>query len=271
MTVQNRRRVTRYANPVTLTTRGTSIDTVTGDEKPLTERMAALRASGDSVGLMVHVPAHRAGEGGAGSLRVEDIDPASGAGSATVIAINYNVRDSYGTTWQPGCIAAGTPDLATFAGPWLFMHDRWDPRGVFRVIEDNDEHLLVEVVWDDTQAGRDACTMAKSGSAPGASVGVMLYIHPEDEDPDTIKMAELVEVSQTTLNQQAVPGAGVVEVRIPVSQVTTPEAPAETPATPEDPDAPEVIEVTPEPDVTADEDLLTRARAFVTLYGTTRH
>lgn len=204
------RTATRYAQPLTLTTRG--LQTKDGTTVPnLGEHLRAMDGEGvigQPVNLPVTVRIAEPGEMAAGA-----IDATIGAGTGLGVALQYSVRDSYGTTWEPGCFAATQPDLLDRAFPLLWMHSRWDPVGVFRVSEDTDTQLKIEIVWDDTTAGRDAYARARSGSAPGLSVGVMLFIDPSTDDPDLIRFAELIEVSQITLGQQAVPGAGMEEVR----------------------------------------------------------
>jgi phage head maturation protease len=119
-----------------------------------------------------------------------------------------DVRDAYGTTFAPGCWAAGGLDGEPYA--LCFMHDPWMPVGAFTA-NDRSEGLWIEGRWDNTRDGRDARTKART-SAPGLSVGFRSVIFDE-EDPERIIAARLVEGSQITARMAAVPGAKFEEAR----------------------------------------------------------
>lgn len=129
-------------------------------------------------------------------------------------AVVYGVEDSYGTTFVKRCFEAVEPLGARY--PYLWMHRRDEPVGVFEV-EDREEGLWIRVWFDDTQAGRDARARARSGSAPGCSVGFIWYPTVEqqagEEDPNLILAARLIETSQITLGMQSVPGSEIKQVR----------------------------------------------------------
>jgi phage head maturation protease len=118
------------------------------------------------------------------------------------------VRDAYGTTFAPGAWAAGGLDGEPYA--LCFMHDPWMPVGAFTA-SDRSEGLWIEGRWDNTRDGRDARTKART-SAPGLSVGFRSVIFDE-EDPQRIIAARLVEGSQITARMAAVPGAKFEEAR----------------------------------------------------------
>lgn len=136
------------------------------------------------------------------------------------VACRYGVEDSYGTTFHPGVFRKGLRGDFAF----LFMHDPARPVGTFRA-EERGDHLSISGRYDDTQAGRDARAMARSGSAPELSVGFVrtdlpsweaLAALPEDEYKDklrNIRGARLVEVSQITARMAAVPGSKLKTVR----------------------------------------------------------
>lgn len=216
----------RRAAALTLDTRGRAFDAATGEQTTLAERVAAIRATGEATALEVRVPVTRLALTQA--TRAED--GAAPARTAEGVALVYGVEDSYGTTWLPESIERGTPDLLAQTFPFLWFHYRDEPLGVFRVLRNSPaEGLVIEVTYDETPDGDRALARARSGSAPGLSVGVLIYIDPSDEDWTRIKVAELVEVSQITLDQQAVPGAALTAVRA--------DAPVEgEPETPEDGD-----------------------------------
>jgi hypothetical protein len=129
------------------------------------------------------------------------------------------VRDAYGTTFAPGCWAAGGLDAGPYALCW--MHDPWVPVGAFTA-SDRSEGLWIEGRWDQTRDGRDARTKART-SAPELSVGFRSVIFDE-EDSERIIAAQLVEGSQITARMAAVPGSQFEEAR---------RRPADTPDSPE--------------------------------------
>ncbi|WP_073815037.1 HK97 family phage prohead protease [Kitasatospora sp. CB01950] len=136
------------------------------------------------------------------------------------VGCRYGVEDSYGTTFHPKVFQKGLRGSFAF----LFMHDPSRPVGTFRA-EERSDHLWISGQYDDTAAGRDARTMARSGSAPELSVGFVrtdlpsweaLAALPEDEYKDrlaNIRSARLVEVSQITARMAAVPGSKLKTVR----------------------------------------------------------
>lgn len=135
-------------------------------------------------------------------------------------ACRYGKRDSYGTTFHPGVFKRGI-DRRDYA--LLFMHDPTRPVGTFRA-EERDDHLWITGRYDDTQAGRDARIMARSGSAPELSVGFvrtdidLKKLAQMDEEAyrdavENIRSARLVEVSQITARMAAVPGSKLKTVR----------------------------------------------------------
>lgn len=137
------------------------------------------------------------------------------------IACAYGKKDSYGTTFHPGVFKRGI-DKGSYA--YLFMHSPYDPIGTFRA-DEQPNALHIAGAYDDTQAGRDARVMARSGSARELSVGFVRTDLPEwkklaemgDEDRadvlENIRSARLVEVSQITARMAAVPGSKLKTVR----------------------------------------------------------
>lgn len=133
----------------------------------------------------------------------------SDTGAFEGYAVLWDVTDSYGTRFAPGCFSAGGLDEDLYA--LLAMHDPTQVIGTFRARED-ERGLYITGSWDDTSSGRDARARAKSGSAPGLSVGfVPLMVDPNDENRYT--QTRLVEVSQITARMAAVPGAEFAGVR----------------------------------------------------------
>lgn len=142
-------------------------------------------------------------------------------GSFEGVACRFNVVDSYGTTFHPGAFKKGG-----LRGSYalLFMHSPYQPIGTFTA-EERADHLFITGRYDDTQAGQDARTMARSGSASELSVGFVRTDLPKWEklaemsDDDraellaNIKGARLVETSQITARMAAVPGSKLKTVR----------------------------------------------------------
>jgi HK97 family phage prohead protease len=134
---------------------------------------------------------------------------AEDAGTFDGWAVLWDTVDSYGTTFAPTSFTDGGLDSDPYAMLW--MHDRDRPIGVFTA-ESRDRGLWIEGGWDDTTDGRDARARAKSGSAPGLSVGfVPIMVDPDDENRFT--QVRLVETSQITRRMAAVPGAELVGAR----------------------------------------------------------
>ncbi|MFF7879119.1 HK97 family phage prohead protease [Streptomyces californicus] len=154
---------------------------------------------------------------------LEDIDwrlDDGGDGTFEGLACRYGVVDSYGTTFHPRAFRKGLKGNYAL----LFMHSPYQPVGTFSA-EERDDGLYISGRYDDTAAGRDARTMARSGSASELSVGFVRTDLPDweklsqmsDEDREAtianIKGARLVEVSQITARMAAVPGSKLKTVR----------------------------------------------------------
>ena len=154
---------------------------------------------------------------------LEDIDwrvGEDGDGTFEGLACRYGVIDSYGTTFHPRSFRKGLKGNYAL----LFMHSPYQPVGTFSA-EERDDGLYISGRYDDTAAGRDARTMARSGSASELSVGFVRTDLPDwdklsqmsDEDREAtianIKGARLVEVSQITARMAAVPGSKLKTVR----------------------------------------------------------
>lgn len=151
------------------------------------------------------------------------------AGTFEGVACRFNVTDSYGTTFHPGAFKKGG-----LRGSYalLFMHSPYQPIGTFTA-EERSDHLFITGRYDDTQAGQDARTMARSGSAAELSVGFVRTDLPKWEklaemsDDDraevlaNIKGARLVETSQITARMAAVPGSKLKTVRSALGDLYT--------------------------------------------------
>lgn len=151
------------------------------------------------------------------------VDGADADGTFEGRAVQFGVVDTYGTTFHPRTFRKGGLRKAdSFA--LLFMHDPTRPIGTFRA-EERDDGLWIMGQFDSTQAGEDARTMARSGSASELSVGFVrtdlpplaeLAEMPEEKYRDTIRnirSARLVEVSQITARMASVPGSKLTTVR----------------------------------------------------------
>jgi len=126
-------------------------------------------------------------------------------------ACQYNVKDSYGTTFVPGCFSRGGLDDKQYSLLW--NHDYNRPVGTFKA-EEREDGLYIMGRWDDNTAGRDARASALSGSASDLSVGFTWIIESEaDAKDEIIRTARLQEVSQVTSRFGAVPGSQLTAVR----------------------------------------------------------
>ncbi|WNI15568.1 HK97 family phage prohead protease [Actinacidiphila sp. ITFR-21] len=148
------------------------------------------------------------------------VDPGD-EGTFEGVACRFNVVDSYGTTFHPNAFKKGG-----LRGSYalLFMHDPYQPVGTFTA-EERTDHLWISGRYDDTQAGQDARTMARSGSASELSVGFVRTDIPKwdkvkelsEEDQKelfaNIRAVRLVETSQITARMAAVPGSKLKTVR----------------------------------------------------------
>lgn len=122
----------------------------------------------------------------------------------------FNVRDSYGTTFVPGCFIEGGLDERLYA--LLSMHDPNVPVGTFTAQERGTEGLWIEGQYDDTREGRDARVRAKTGSASELSVG-FVWLQSDTDDENAITAARVVEGSQITARMASVPGSQISAVR----------------------------------------------------------
>ncbi|PVE04672.1 HK97 family phage prohead protease [Streptomyces scopuliridis] len=154
---------------------------------------------------------------------LEDIEwrvDEGGEGTFQGLACRYGVVDSYGTTFHPRAFRKGLKGQYAL----LFMHSPFSPVGTFTA-EERDDGLYISGRYDETTAGQDARTMARSGSASELSVGFVRTDLPpweklkemSDEERadvlENIRGARLVEVSQITARMAAVPGSKLKTVR----------------------------------------------------------
>lgn len=135
---------------------------------------------------------------------------ADGSGEFEGFLCRFNVRDSYGTTFKPGCFIEGGLDERLYALLW--MHDPSMPGGTFSAREKGNEGLWIEGAYDNTQQGQDMRERAKTGSAPELSNG-FVWLGSDADDDDLITSARLVEGSQITARMAAVPGSQISAVR----------------------------------------------------------
>jgi HK97 family phage prohead protease len=126
----------------------------------------------------------------------------------------WDVTDSYGTRFRPGAFRAGGLDSNVYALLW--MHDPADVIGTFTAAED-ERGLRIEGRFAATQRGQDARALAQMGAAPELSVG-FVRLGVQDDDPDAITSARLVETSLITARMASTPGASLVAVRAGVSR-----------------------------------------------------
>lgn len=121
----------------------------------------------------------------------------------------FDVVDSYGTRMLPGCWGRGGLDEQPYALLW--MHNPDVVLGTFTARED-DTGLLIRGQYDRTDVGQRARSQARSGSAPGLSVGFNV-VQVREGDENALEVCTLVEVSQITARMASTPGAELAAVR----------------------------------------------------------
>lgn len=129
----------------------------------------------------------------------------------------YNVVDSYGTTFAPGCFAESLAAHRT-AGtmPFMFLnHDLYSlPIGKWSAMEEDNYGLRVEGELLDTVDGLDTYKVLKAGAVNGLSIGFIpqeYNTHDDEEHRATFTKVELVETSVVTFPSNK--AARVDEVR----------------------------------------------------------
>jgi HK97 family phage prohead protease len=133
-----------------------------------------------------------------------------GSGSFEGWGCVFDVVDTYGTTFRPGCFTRGGLDEGEYALLW--MHSPMVPVGVFTA-EERDQGLWITGRYDPTPDGQAARVRGLSGSASGLSVGFVWLDDGGEDAPDDITSARLVETSQITARMAAVPGSALQGVR----------------------------------------------------------
>jgi len=131
------------------------------------------------------------------------------------LACKYDVVDSYGTRFVPGCFTRGGLDTSTYSLLW--MHDPTRPVGTFTA-EEREDGLYIVGRWDDNTAGQEARVAALSGSASDLSVG-FTWMKEDGAEENDITIARLQEVSQVTSRFGAVPGSVLTAVRSAIEEV----------------------------------------------------
>jgi len=162
-------------------------------------------------------------------------DALTDEGIFTGYASVYNVVDSYGTVWLPGCFTASL-DAHRAAGTrpkGLWQHMAEWPILTWQAFEDDDYGLRCKgQLLLDLEKGKECYTLMKAGEIDGLSVGFdaidVIDVTPEsaaeefglDLDPAFVRedgtfglftRVDLWEVSPVTFN--SVPGALVDDVR----------------------------------------------------------
>lgn len=147
-----------------------------------------------------------------GSLR-EDAE--TGVKGFTARALNYNVRDSFGTSWAPGVFADSIASQRTV--PFLWCHDRSDPIGRVVSTRDDGTGLDIDVEFDDFDAvprAKQAWTQMKSGTMREFSFAFTKAKTMADPSlPNTLRhvTAEVPEFS--LVMKGSVPGSKISSIR----------------------------------------------------------
>jgi HK97 family phage prohead protease len=124
----------------------------------------------------------------------------------------WGVIDTYGNRFRQGAFTSAGLDDKPYA--FLWMHEPYDPAGLFTASEDA-SGLFIRIAYDATDTGERAYQRAKSGSAAELSIGFIRKGDEVAQDGVTeITRAELVEGSQITARFAAQPGAALAAVRM---------------------------------------------------------
>lgn len=140
--------------------------------------------------------------------------------------VNYNVADSYGTVWKPGCFTDG---MRSKLPKSVWGHDWRDPIGRVVNYEDSDDGLNVAIQFDEFDAvprARQAWVQIRSGTIDNFSIGFdrKEWIPvPEDEQTrygehtawEYMNRANIEEVSPVLIG--SVPGTKPLAVRSALS------------------------------------------------------
>lgn len=132
----------------------------------------------------------------------------------------WDVVDTYGTRFLPGCFSRGGLDSEPYALLW--MHDATHVVGSFTARED-DHGLLIAGGFAQTERGQEARELARIGAAPELSVGFSGAIE-SDDDATAFESVRLVETSLITARMASTPGAALTSVRSASLQLQTPES-----------------------------------------------
>jgi len=115
----------------------------------------------------------------------------------------FGVEDSYGEIVERGAFKASlTEHRAQGTMPaMLWQHDPWEPIGVYTNMVEDEKGLKVEGKLElETQRGREAHALLKSGALTGLSIGFMPKVTRRDEDTGEVylEQVDLWEVSLVT-------------------------------------------------------------------------
>lgn len=156
-------------------------------------------------------------------IRTEGLPPGV-CGQISGVALTYNQRDAYDTTFEPGCLDK-TRSEKLAAGKIRLMADHMGTTnrhvGVVRQMPDAGDMVMLQADLFDTDAGRSMLEYCKAVRAAGASTGLSIGFWDRagewKTDPGTndryyaYSEIELDEVSVTPM--PAVPGAEMLAAR----------------------------------------------------------
>lgn len=143
------------------------------------------------------------------AFKVYDVDDEAGVFRG--YALVYGVVDSLRELVEPGAL---TETIRKNAGvfPLCWFHNVKEPLGV-AYVKDGQRGLLVEGHLNlDVQSAREKHSLMKQGVIKGLSIGFKTLKDEWDGDVRRLLEIELFEISPTTRNFQAVPGAEIEEV-----------------------------------------------------------
>lgn len=150
------------------------------------------------------------------NIEIRAVD--EGSRQFTARVVNYNVVDSYGTVWLPGCF---TESLQRKLPKVVWAHDWTKPIGKVISFDDTPEHLDVTVQLDDFEdvpLARQCFSQLKSGSMDEFSFGFVreewTYVENAPDLPgaiETMTKARMDEVSPVLVG--AVPNTQLLSTR----------------------------------------------------------
>lgn len=148
-------------------------------------------------------------------LRAVETDglPEGVCGRIVGVGLRYNVVDTYGTMFMPGCLAK-TGEKVRAGKVKLYADHRYvtdNHVGVVREITDVGDDVLVSADLLDTQRGRQLLEYAKACKASGAQTGLSIGFYDRDSEWIDTNGARVLAFSEVELEEFSMTPANAVE------------------------------------------------------------